>query len=274
MHNKYNPPIPTLCRYIGTQSIPSNNRRSLRWTRLKICATVVFIITATGIPMSATAEIYRWVDKQGNVSFSDKAPQNIKAEQLYLSPANAYTATLPSPLPDPDPTRQITQSSTSKPDALSAAEENCGRLGLQLRTLKKQDAVYVDNKNMFRRNRENFSLGYVGSRDYLSDQQRQKETDKLEQTIKKHCGDTPDANKRQLEAMLKIKREERCGALKSRLQDLLKPAARTADSEIRNLKDEIELACSSDHEAYQRARKSRYQQLRGPLEILGNDKKD
>ncbi|HHJ20963.1 MAG TPA: DUF4124 domain-containing protein [Gammaproteobacteria bacterium] len=268
MKSYRNPRQPTLFQPTRQYPDASCHPHGLHQGHRKHRITILLIITITGAPSLTAADIYRWVDQQGNVSFSDKAPPNMKAEKLYLSPANAYPAR---PTPPPSiPDKDSATSPIAKPMPLSTTEENCGYWGLQLRTLKKQDAVYIDNKNHFRGNRENFSLGYVGSRSYLSDQQRQKETEKLEQAIKKHCGDTPEAHKRQLEAMLKIKRKERCEALKARLAQMLQPGKRTANSDIRDTRAKIETACATD----QRARKSRARKLQGTLESSENHREN
>jgi len=54
---------------------------------LLIPASLISLITATGV----TAEIYKWIDEQGNVHFTDRPPSNQVTEKIEVK-INSYSS--------------------------------------------------------------------------------------------------------------------------------------------------------------------------------------
>jgi len=57
--------------------------------------TPICILTALVLALPAAAEIYRTVDAQGNVVFTDVPPQNDQATRVTVEPVNSYEVPAP-----------------------------------------------------------------------------------------------------------------------------------------------------------------------------------
>lgn len=49
-------------------------------------------VAMTSLPALTQAEIYKWVDENGNVHFTDQPPIDKKTEQVTISKINTYTS--------------------------------------------------------------------------------------------------------------------------------------------------------------------------------------
>ena len=110
----------------------------------------------------ATADIYKWVDEEGNVHYSDNPPQNAETERVQLP-------STPDPKGDPSEAlrRRLEQAEKAKVRrseerlAASAAKEGkraaqvardqrCLETRMQLAVLQEQRPVYRDGQGRFR----------------------------------------------------------------------------------------------------------------------------
>lgn len=71
--------------------------------------TIVFLIVCFSLPLMVQAEIYKTIDAQGNVSFSDKATKN--SEAVELKPIITYS---------PQPSTRRTQFKRKKKNIIDA----------------------------------------------------------------------------------------------------------------------------------------------------------
>lgn len=55
----------------------------------KLIASVLLLLA----PLAASAEVYRWVDEDGNVYYSDRKPAGRSFEQVEVGPVNSYEST-------------------------------------------------------------------------------------------------------------------------------------------------------------------------------------
>ncbi|WP_220338371.1 glutaredoxin family protein [Wenzhouxiangella sediminis] len=58
----------------------------------------VWVVLACSL---ADAQVYRWVDEDGNLHFSDRKPVEESSEELDIEPINSYTAVEIQPAPQP-----------------------------------------------------------------------------------------------------------------------------------------------------------------------------
>ena len=52
----------------------------------------IFLITLCALALPATAQVYKWVDKDGKVHYTSQKPPDVKAEELEIKSANSLGA--------------------------------------------------------------------------------------------------------------------------------------------------------------------------------------
>ncbi|MGH1470472.1 MAG: DUF4124 domain-containing protein [Cellvibrionaceae bacterium] len=128
-----------------------------------------------------TAEIYKWTDEKGKVHFSDKPPENKKAEDITESVKNTNI--------------DASQNEHSKLNKIFAKETE-GEKQLRLRKAKEQKKQKVEiekrcakaKKDLkFLREKRFFTLDENGKENTMTEKQRNELTSKYSQLIKKNC---------------------------------------------------------------------------------------
>lgn len=144
-------------------------------------AVVVTLVALSGV---ATAEVYRWVDEQGNVQFGDQPTQQSDAETVKL-PASRP--------PDPQTMERMENQKRyldarqtdrekdveqKKKDEARAQEyaTACEQSKQRLATLDGGTRVYVEKD---------------GERRYLSDEERAQEIESTKKKIDEYCSGPP-----------------------------------------------------------------------------------
>ncbi len=108
-----------------------------------------FLITVTlAVAATASAEIYKWTDDQGNTHYSDKPPAT-QAEVLDIKSRRTdpeYIARLTAP-PEPDPRRETIIAAEEERERIAAEREetrqqNCERAQKALNSLLSATRIY------------------------------------------------------------------------------------------------------------------------------------
>ncbi|AUM12607.1 DUF4124 domain-containing protein [Ketobacter alkanivorans] len=135
---------------------------------------------------NSNAEVYRWVDEQGRVQFSDKAPVNAEVQTLALPVVEERSAT-----PElSDAERMARQKKLVKmlEEERLAKQEEKAQLALEAKereqycTRFKNRLSYVDQYTHFYDEKED------GTRQYMSDQEADAYRVRLKQQYKEECG--------------------------------------------------------------------------------------
>ncbi|HEY5703261.1 MAG TPA: DUF4124 domain-containing protein [Gammaproteobacteria bacterium] len=160
----------------------------------------VLLIVLIALPGgSAFADIYKWTDKDGNIYFGDKPPQDVESEHIQVKP-KAVPAQ-----PDEGELRRLRQLEQAERDATrriesqrarTAAErrekqedlaqkQRCSEARQQLHELQQQLPVYRIEGGKF--HAAWWGDSYEGEREYIDDATRTTEIKRMRQLIAKNC---------------------------------------------------------------------------------------
>jgi hypothetical protein len=147
------------------------------------------LLAALGIAAGASAQQYKWVDKDGKVRYGDIPPPGARA-----TPLRSPSAPAPQPQAAPDKkggaalspaqqeaefrkrqlARQEEEENAAKARAEAQAKRaNCARAEASLRGLQSGQRIATTNK--------------AGEREYLDDAQREKEMERAQRAVKEWC---------------------------------------------------------------------------------------
>lgn len=134
------------------------------------------------LPALTAAEVYRWVDENGNVHFGDRAPPARQAEQVPIE--------APPPENDPEVRKRLEEidrlNAINKEDR-QRAKEKAAKEELERKRREQQCAIA---RNRLERSR---TAGYLylpnddGTRRILSDMERSGAIREMEAEIAQHC---------------------------------------------------------------------------------------
>ena len=178
-----------------------------------------------------SAEVYKWVDKDGNAHYSDSPPSDVITEEIE---------------PPPDPTKDNIRRTQARTDLLieqqrasadlsaqehqekrlqkaesqvTAIEERvCLDARMQLEVLKEQNPVYSDDQGKWRTSWQHDT--YKGERIYLDDADRPTALTRARKNVEAHCVVDPQA---QDFARTRWIFSELCAAAKADLEFLERP---------------------------------------------------
>jgi Domain of unknown function (DUF4124) len=141
--------------------------------------------------LTLAEDVYKWVDKEGNVHYSDLPPSAVEAKKLVKKTKDAVTP--PSAAAQPGQSkpaatfadkelefrkRKVEAEDAEKKQQLAKAEakkkeDHCRSLHGNLRTLQEQGRVYRYNDK--------------GEKTFLEDKERKQELAAVEGEIREHC---------------------------------------------------------------------------------------
>lgn len=216
----------------------------------------MLVVTLLTLPVTAaTADVYKWVDKNGAAHFSDIPPQGIESRHIQLSPTDAST-TAPDEgelrrrrlleNADSEATRRIKaqQARSAAKQAQQAAElerkKHCLEAREALAVLQEKLPVYRDDEGKLR-NSWAYDT-YKGKRTYISDAARPAEISRVQEQIKRLCAQ-PDDEKKQDLARKQMIRSAYCAAARADLQALERPNARTPPQALEAKRKQVEFYC-------------------------------
>jgi hypothetical protein len=201
-------------------------RSPARRRRHGVAAFGVCLMTALLVVTlpAADATTYKWVDKQGQVHYSDTPPQDV-AYEVVSTPGRASAAPPPgAPLPTPEPQRPA-----PAPPATAAAESTAGGAT--------DDGACVDalyQVALLNQQRPVFKLAADGSRRYLDDSDRPAELERLQRVRDANCAEEPGTRKSQEQRAgeLMVALSRRCAEARDKLANYEDPATHTPDDMI------------------------------------------
>lgn len=216
---------------------------------------------ATVFAVSAGSEIHKWVDKDGNVHFSDEPPTNRESEQIVL-PESAV------PPPDTGELRrrelleqadieagrvvegQRDRRLAAKSEAQARRDEyaRCLDARIRLEILNEQVPVYRDSSGKLRA--KSVYDTYSGPREYIDDFSREQEKAMVRRSILLRCADPDDPGARARARAAWIF-AVRCDAARADLEVIERPQSKNPDDKIEAQRRRIELACG-EAERYRR----------------------
>ncbi|WGL15576.1 DUF4124 domain-containing protein [Microbulbifer bruguierae] len=139
----------------------------------------IWLLAAFSLALEAGAgELYRWVDEDGRVHFSDRPPVEAKAESLdgQLKPINSADATRKIDFPDSSRAQQIERDYVQRRQAQEARDLHqrqiaCNQARRQLEILKGR-VYFVDAD---------------GNQTTISERERAEKASALDALIHRHC---------------------------------------------------------------------------------------
>ena len=202
--------------------------------------------------MSSYAEVYKWVDKEGNVHYGDKPDKNTKTQTIEIEPIDSskydegieLKKRLLNQAEEADKRIQARRDSADagkneKKDD-EANERRCLEARKQLSILQEQRAIYRDENGRFHVKWAHDT--YKGKREYLDDEQRNIEIGLTNKIISIHCKNPQDVEK-QKKARNKAIKSEYCEARRSELVELLLPGKRVSRQEIEEKRKTVKKYC-------------------------------
>jgi len=183
------------------------------WLQMRIPLRIALL---TALLLLAGA-VYKWVDKQGVVHYSDKPPPGQAAEEVAIAPSPAVEQRSPSAgqaeaaasaaAAQPGAGVKQPTAPAAKSLVLQAQVERCADAQVQRKTLDLQTPIY-------RRSRPGEFL-------YLADADRPAEKQRLDAEISEACSSDPDARAAQRQRFIELSLGRRwpCVALRDEIQD-------------------------------------------------------
>jgi hypothetical protein len=201
-----------------------------------------------------SAEIYRWVDKDGKVHFTDSPPPDVKSEQMtvevdevgepdegelrrrqLLEQANLDAAERL------EQRRAAAEAKRVGKEAREAIEQDCLDARIRLEILEEPQPVYRDANGALRL-RWQFDT-YKGPRSYIDDADRPAEVERARQEVAEIC-DNPDDRAEQARARITWINSERCAAARADLEAVEKPQSKATSDTIEDRRRAVARYCT------------------------------
>ncbi len=201
----------------------------------------IVAISTLAIVLSAAlfADMYKWVDEEGQTHYGDKPPAGTKSETLRPPPpvSSEEAAKQRERLEQAEREMEARMDERRSKAAVKKAEklerasirEQCLALRRELDVLDSGHPVYRDEKGSFRVQWLNDP--YRGERRYLDEDERSEEIERVRGEITADCGDPDDSKARRLARVQQI-RAERCEAARADLEHLMQRQVKVADDTL------------------------------------------
>lgn len=212
---------------------------------------LMLLIAAVGL-LAAESEIYKWVDEEGNVHFSDTPPENVEVEEVHIDvtppSGDASTERL---LQQAERTRERLAAerearALADEAAASHREEDsrdCKYARQQMISLQQNLPVYRDETGKFR-TRSLYDV-YEGEREYLDDAQRAQEVVRVQGDIERYC-ESPGDRGEQFVAGWDRMMSKRCEAARAALATA-KADRHSPRQTIEDAMAEVERYCNGEN---------------------------
>ena len=211
-------------------------------------------MTLLALAANVDAEVYKWVDEEGNVHYSDQPPLDAESERVQLDyttgsngdPSEALQRVLEQPETAAERRSEERQAASAGKEAERAArvaqDQRCLETRMQLAVLQEQLPVYRDEEGKFRARWRLRPDTYQGERKYLDDAARASEIERTQQHIRVNC-QHPDDTQAQTLARTQWLRSEDCATARVELKELEMPSARTVTQELEEKREEVKRYC-------------------------------
>lgn len=212
----------------------------------RFVSVLVFALFAT--TSSLANEIYKWVDEDGTVHFEERAPDDVKSEQVHVDEAPATSSSYP----NSTRSRELTAGRRAPPSSADSTvfhesedAQRCGAALQQLSVLQVGLPTYRDEQGRFH-NSANWLLdSYEGKRVYLDDAAMARAITRKKSEIHVSCaslGKSPA----ELESAGKKSRvqSENCKIASAELELLRKDSSRASPQDVRDKSRLVEEYCA------------------------------
>ena len=194
---------------------------------------LIALLVGLAIPV-ADADTYKWVDKQGQVHYTDTPPAGVPYD--VIAAPRAPAAPLP-PRPPVTATPPATAAAPVKPaptaPVVDAAAQDRGCV----------DALY--QITLLNQRQPVFKQAADGSRRYIEDTERPAELARLQRVRDQACSDDPTTRRSQEQraGQLMIAMSPRCAEARDELANYEDPATHTPDDQIARQRAFVEQHC-------------------------------
>ena len=137
----------------------------------KLLLGIITVLTCS----TALAEIYKWLDENGNPQFSDEPPKQGQYKKLNISPSSAISTSEDAPSTSSSMSGEMIKKEKAQQELAEKQqllEQECLRAKDYLEAIQTAKIYDLNNK---------------GERIYKSDQERANEIKRVERAIKLHC---------------------------------------------------------------------------------------
>lgn len=199
---------------------------------------------------SAMAKIYKWVDAQGNVHYTDEEPPDSAAQSEQITIAVEE----PSATPDEGelrrreylkgaadlPDRRVKAAAQAQVQNTANAAQLCQQARVHGEVLKLGMRVYRSDRGELRPHW--FPDSYQGERTYISDAERPAIIDANEAQLRAHCSDPNDVGAR-LRAYNRWLVADWCDSSTADLKEVLEERVRSTGDRLDRLQREVAYWC-------------------------------
>ena len=205
------------------------------------------------VSVAALAQVYKWVDKEGVVHYSDSPPEDAESTIVNVEPskpgkADQAVSELLEHAESSAKRRAEEKQARSAAAQLEAKErlerkQSCKYARQQLISLQQNLPVYRDAKGAFRTVSQ-YDV-YEGKREYLDDAVRDVETERVQRDIMMLC-EHPDDRKEQIVAASERMMSKRCEAARVDLKSVERPEAKSPRQSIEEARQQVEKYCEKE----------------------------
>jgi hypothetical protein len=208
---------------------------------------------------AAFSQIYKWVDEEGVVHYTDSPPEDAESELVQVdsdAPKDAGDAQARLLERVQESARHRAEARQAKSVAEQAAaqdrlarQQRCVYARKQLISLRQTLPVYRDEEGTFRNSSvRNISVydAYEGEREYLDDATRAREIDRVLRDILTKCENPLDATE-QFRAGWEQMESRRCETALAKLKEVQQPEERSPRQDIEDAREEVEQYCEREN---------------------------
>ncbi len=205
------------------------------------------IVTMLFVCVAAAADIYKYVDENGNVVFTDEPTENAASEIVELPSYDPPSTRTPVGRVEGDrqPVQSLEQSEEKNLDALfqgqvSDHDRRCNEARVALEVLHQGMPVYRMAEGKYGAAWSGDT--YKGPRIYLNDADREEAIVAQLRKLALNCTDPLD-EEQQEQASTEWYNEEKCKAARTYFEELVEPASRTPDQAIEEQQKIVDQYC-------------------------------
>lgn len=211
------------------------------------------------LALSAGAQVYKWVDAEGVVHYSDTPPEQIICEEMELEQAppaeraEQARGVYEQAIRDLAARREADEAERAERKAArqeaeasaQAAAEECARAYRNLLTLDIQRAVYYDEQGDLYCDRSVHDAWYQGERHYVDDAERANARKYWLYQVARLCDPqaSEDEMRRRADAWTAMNTRQYCDFWRVRLAELRDPEFRGSPDDIEMLEARIAAFC-------------------------------
>lgn len=204
----------------------------------------------------AVAELYKWVDEDGHVTYSESIPPDKKGTSVDVGPPPSQQSINESNerLRKMQAENKDLQQSIGSNKNINEIEiprddakvKRCVKVKQYIRTLEGFTPVYLDEYGDYHSQVSEHSYTYEGNRTYVNDKDRPLLINKLKQEDKSVCESIKNEVTKQEQYGAKVYFEERCKQAKSQLDEMKKINSHTTSDELNKFRKYVKFVCKGE----------------------------